>query len=326
MNDVEKLIAFINIRSYLNQNDQNDLLKKLEIDENSLNHRLRGFNVETEFFVIIHLLNSCKDILSFDEGTSVLTKSYSPDSCLVLKNNEKLFVEIKSKKDFQYKISNGNLEKRISFANEFGFKLYFAVKLENFWGLYSSDYLQSKKGKLTFPDDYNNSDFEKVLGSKIIIMPKGIKVESYYSTIQECLVGIKDRHFGNLFKYKFFFNEKLIFEVEKANETEALISIILESLHDMMSKQYRVFKDLGNGVTLVTEILTDNTIFYDYNFLLAHIYHTQSAHSTFLDTTSFYKSIIEQKGKTPITKELLFQTLELLQKEGVPIIISTLRE
>jgi hypothetical protein len=45
-----------------------------------------------------------------------------------------------------------------------------------------------------------------------------------------------------------------------------------------------------------------------------------------LDTTSFYKSIIEQKGKTPITKEFLFQVLGLLQKDGVPIIISTLRE
>jgi Holliday junction resolvase len=326
MNDVEKLVAFNNVRSYLSQDDQKELLTKLAIDENNLTHRLRGLNVETEFFVIIHLLDSCKDILSFDEGTSVLTQSYSPDACLVLKSNEKIFVEIKSKEEFQYKISGGNLQKRIDFANEFGFKLYFAVKLKSFWGLYSSDYLQSKSGKLTFPDDYNNSDFETVFGSKLIVMPKGIKVESYYSTTQDSLVGIQNPNFGNLFKYKFFFDEKLIFEVVKANESEAIKSIILESLHDEMSKQYQDIKDLGNGETLITEMLTDNTFFYDYNFLLAHIYHTQSDLGYMLDTTSFYKSIIEQKGKTPITKEFLFTVLGLLQKDGVPIIISTLRD
>ena len=136
MNDVEKLVAFNNIRSYLSQDDQKDLLTKLALDEKNLHLRLRGLNIEAEFFIIIHLLDSCKHILSFDEGTSVLTQSYSPDSCLALSNNKKILVEIKSKEEFQYKISAGNLQKRVDFASEIGFKLYFAVKLKSFWGLY----------------------------------------------------------------------------------------------------------------------------------------------------------------------------------------------
>jgi len=326
MNDVEKLVAFNNIRAYLTEMQQQELLKNLALDPTNLQYRLRGLNVESEFFIILHLLNCCKHILSFDEATSVLTQSYSPDSCLVLKNDNTIFVEIKSKDEFTYKISGGNLQKRIDFANEFGYKLYFAVKLESFWGLYSSDYLQSKNGKLTFPDDYNNSDFEEILGSQLIIVPKGIKIESYYSMDADPLIGIHHKTFGNLYSYKFYYNDRLIFEINKANESEAVFSIILEALHDEMSKQYQDVKDLGDKKTLITEMLTENSFFYDYNFLLSHIYHTQTSFGYILDTTSFYKSVVEEKGKTPITKELLEHVIQLLQKKGVPIIISSLKK
>ncbi|MFC4231469.1 hypothetical protein ACFOW1_06190 [Parasediminibacterium paludis] len=326
MNDVEKLVAFNNIRAYLTEEQQQELLRTLALDPTNLSHRLRGLNVESEFFVILHLLQSCKHILSFDEATSVLTQSYSPDSCLVLKNDEKIFVEIKSKDEFAYKISGGNLQKRIDFAKEFGFKLYFAVKLGSFWGLYSSDFLQSKNGKLTFPDDYNNSDFEEVFGSQLIIAPKGIKVESYYSPDKESLIGIKHGTFGNLFSYKFYFQDNLIFEVKKENESEALYSIILEALHDEMSKQFQEIKDLGDQTTLITEQLLENTFFYDYNFLLSHIYHTQTNFGYILDSTTFYKSVIEEKGKTPINKELLQTVIKLMQNKKVPLIISTLKK
>jgi Holliday junction resolvase len=326
MNDVEKLVAFNNVRSFLNDDDQKELLKKLNLNEENLNTRLRGFNVETEFFLILHSLESCKDILSFDEGTSVLTNSYTPDTCLILKNDEKIFVEIKSKEDFQYKISGGNLQKRIDFADSFGFKLFFAVKLKSFWGLYSSDYLKSKNGKLTFPDDYNNSEFENVFDSKLIVLPKGIKIESYYSKTKDHLAGIHFPKYGNLFMYKFYFEDKLILDVNKENEHEAVYSIALEALHDEISKQSHEVKDLGNGETLVTEKLINNVFLYDYNFLLAHIYHTQSELGYIHDTTSFYKNIISQKGEKPISKEILSYILSDLKQRGVPIIISTLKD
>lgn len=326
MNDVEKLVAFNNIRAYLTEEQQQELLRTLALDPTNLPHRLRGLNVESEFFIILHLLQSCKHILSFDEATSVLTQSYSPDSCLVLKNDQKIFVEIKSKDEFTYKISGGNLQKRIDFAKEFGFKLFFAVKLDSFWGLYSSDYLQSKSGKLTFPDDYNNSDFEEIFGSQLIVAPKGIKVESYYSPDKDALLGIKHPTFGNLYTYKFYFQDKLIFEVKKENESEALYSIILEALHDEMSKQFQEVKDLGDKATLVTEKLLENTFFYDYNFLLSHVYHTQTNFGYILDATTFYKSVVEEKGKTLINKELLQKVIQVMQKNGVPLIISTLKK
>lgn len=54
MNDVEKLVAFNNIRSYLNPEDQKDLSTKLALDQTNLNHRLRGLNIQNEFFTILH--------------------------------------------------------------------------------------------------------------------------------------------------------------------------------------------------------------------------------------------------------------------------------
>ncbi|MBN2790123.1 MAG: hypothetical protein JXR69_08030 [Candidatus Delongbacteria bacterium] len=326
MNDVEKLVAFNNVRSYLNQEDQKYLLSKLSIDQTNLTHRLRGLNVQNEFFTIQHLLGSCNDILSFDESTSVLTKSYSPDSCLVLKNNQKMFVEIKSKDEFEFKISGGNLQKRIDFANNFGYKLYFAVKLKSFWGLYSSEYLKSKNGKLKFPEDYLNSEFETMFGSKLIILPKGIKVKSFYSKTEDSLMQIRHENFGNLYKYQFFFNDNLIFDINKSNENEAAISIILEALHNEMSNQSQNIEDLGNGETLITEMLTDNTFFYDYSFLLAPINHAQSDLGFIMDNTSFFKYIVQQKGKSPVTKDSLYRILDFLHKKGITIIISKLIE
>jgi Holliday junction resolvase len=326
MNDVDKLVAFNIIRTYLNEEQQQELLKTLALDPTNLVPRLRGLNVEAEFFVILHLLQCCKHILSFDEGTSVLSQSYSPDSCLVLKNDEKIFIEIKSKEEFTYKISGGNLQKRIDFAEEFGFKLFFAVKLESFWGLYTSEYLKSKNGKLTCPDDYNNSDFEEIFGSQLIIVPEGIKVESYYSPDKKALAGIGHSAFGNLYSYKLYFQDKLIFNINETNESEVVFSIVLEALHDEMSKQFQDVSVMENNTTLITEKLLKNSFFYDYNFLLSHIYHTQTDLGYLLDASTFYKSVVAERGKTHIDRDLLHKVIGLMQENGVPIIISTLKK
>lgn len=326
MSDIEKLVAYNNVRSYLTEKQQEELLNNLNLDKKNLKVRLRGLSVESEFYTIMHLLKSCKHILSFDESTSVLCKSYSPDCLLVLNDDSKIFVEIKSKEEFEYKISSGNLKKRIEFANNFGVKLYFAVKLKMYWGLFSSEFLISKKGKLKIPDDYRNSEFEKVFNSKSIIFPEGIEVKSYYSKCKDALLSIKHPKFGNLFKYEFFYNEKIIFSVEKKNKNDAIKSVVLELLHDAMNQQSKKIVPINKNENVIIRKLLHNTMCWDYQFLFAHVTHMKTDIGLRYDTTSYYKNLVKEKGKSHFTIELLFTVLKQLIDSKVPIIVTLLRK
>ncbi|TSA23881.1 hypothetical protein D4R71_07895 [bacterium] len=326
MSDIEKLVAYNNVRSYLNTNQQKELLKNLNIDESNLKTRLRGLSIESEFYTILHLLKSCKHILSFDESTSVLCNSYSPDCLLVLADNSKIFVEIKSKEEFKYKISGGNLKKKIAFAKSFGIKLYFVIKFKFYWGLFSSDYLISKKGKLQIPDDYRNSEFENFFNSKTIIFPEGIKTKSYYSKNKDALLSIKHPEYGNLFKYEFFYNEDLIFTVEMKNKNDAIKSVVLELLHDAMNQQHKEIIPINQNDIVIIRKLLRNTMCWDYQFLFAHVTHVLTDLGLRYDTTSYYKNLVEEKGKSYFTIELLFTVLKQLIDSGVPVIVSLLQK
>ncbi|WP_196221659.1 hypothetical protein [Leptospira weilii] len=147
MSDIEKLTAFNEIRSYLSQEDQDELLRKLNIDQTNIKGRLRGLSNEDEFVMILDYLKCAKHIVSINESSSFLTESYQSDLLVQLKTDEKLFIEIKSKEDSNFKISGGNLDKRINFSGDFGFPLYFAIKLRKNWVLVTSDYLKKNAGK-----------------------------------------------------------------------------------------------------------------------------------------------------------------------------------
>jgi len=331
MNDVEKLVSYNNIRAYLSEADQKDLIEKLGLDSQNLTPRLRGLNTESEFFLILHSLECCKHILSFDESTSVLTGSYSPDTLVVLKESEKkILVEIKSKEELKYKISGGNLQNRIDFADEFGYPLYFAVKLDGYWGLYHSDYLKSKGGKLEAVD-LINSDFEEVFSCPLLIFPKGIKVVSTYSkhSASEALVGIKHPDYGNLIKYEFFFGSNLIFKSDDTSMESkrlAINSIVLENLHDTMSNQSQKVDTVDSNTTTVTEELIENTFFYEYYFLLSHIKHTVTQLDSTYDMTTYFKDLVQERGNSSINKKLLDSVIAFMIKNGLPIKKSSLKK
>jgi len=322
MNDVNKVKAYNDIKSYLTDVQRSELLRWLGLDLANLPPRLRGFNVESEFFTILHFLQSCKHMISFDEAAPILTQSYTPDCCLVLKNEEKIFVEIKSTDKPIYEISGGNLQKKIGFAKEFGFELFFAIKHDNgLWGLYSSDYLQSKNRKLSYQEDYSYSKFKKMFGSQLIHIPKGIKIESYYSLDKKPLAGIAHPFFGNLFLYKFYFQDLLILEVKEENEIDAHYSQILEALQDAMSNQFQMEEKIDEKTIIVTEKLLEDTFFDDYVFLLSSINHLLNNSNCMFDPTDFYKLLIEKRGDTSFGRDHVYAAIQFMQKNGVPITI-----
>ena len=323
MSDVEKVVVFNAIKSYLSEKDQSDLINKLNLDATKLDHRLRGLKNEDEFCLIMYFLDICEHMIGFDEGVPVLTKSYQPDMLIKLKNNERFFVEIKSVEDDKFKISGGNLQKRIDFANEFGFPLYFAVKLGGYWTLYPSDYVQSKSGKLRFPDDIEQSKFNEKFGSHFYIFKKGIKIESIYSCTEKAMGGIQNDNYGNLISYKFLFEDKLIFQADQSDESKIGYSLIVENLQNEMSIQSQVVTALNTDKTLVVEELTDDLACCDYFFFISLIKHTRHDLGFMYDSTAFFKKFLSDR-KQMLTKNMVNVVLSELKSEGLPIYVANL--
>lgn len=319
MADIEKIVAFNAIRSYLNNEDQNNLIDKLGLNKKTIENRIKGLKFEDEFYLILSFLKACKHMISFDESASVLTQSFQPDMITKLNNGEILFIEIKSVKDEKYQISGGNFQKKIDFANEIGFPLYFAINIKDYWHLFSSDYLKSKNGKIEFPYDIIESKFNRKFNSFFFQFPKGITVESVYSMKDDAIGGgIQHEKYNNLISYKFMFNDNIIFQADQNNDEKAIYSIILENLHDVMSNQSQIISRLDEDKVKITEKLTSSLVMPDYFFFLSSIKHTINQFGLYYDSTLFMKQFLEDRKKF-FDKDHIEAVIKDLIKMGVPI-------
>ncbi|GMX60994.1 hypothetical protein Elgi_74120 [Paenibacillus elgii] len=323
MTEIEKIKAFLSIKSFLNRNDQVDLINKLNLSKVDLDKRLKGKENEVELFLILHMLNSCNHILAFDEGTSVLTKSYSPDAIIELKNGYRFFLEIKSTDDRKFKNSTGNLENRIQFANSFGLPLYFAVKVSGYWSLYSAEYLLNNNGKIDVVDDFKTSEFYTMFGSHVIHFPEGFKAVRQYSRSTNKCIAKHDNH-GFLVKYDLYFNNQLLFSFNP-DSNDVFLYFMLESLNDAMLQQYQNITSVGSDDLIESLELKTGVYTTTHGMLLSPIYHLKHDLDFFYDSTTYYKDLLGKKP-THFTKEILYNVLFLLIGEGVPIRITTNKE
>ncbi len=318
-NDIERLKAFHQVESFLDDETRLLLIKKLSLEDSNLENRLPGLRVEDEFALMLYFLNECKHIISLDETTSVLThESYQSDYIIHFKNDKKIMIEVKSTAKNKYKISKSNFDKRMLFAKDMGLELYFALKIKGHWSLFSSDYLIEKDYKINYEDDLQNSILCETLNSQMLLIPKGLKAESIYS--QNTSNGLMVQHveYGELISYKLFFNDKLIIEVSPEEQNYLHTIFIIELWHDFMSANL-ISKTISKTETLVTETSKENFINYDFQYFMSTINHTINNGNNRYNSTSFLKYIATNKD-IALTKEMLFMTLDELVALGVPVI------
>ena len=324
MTNIEKIKAFLSIKNFLNLKDQEYLIEKLELSEIDLTKRLKGKEVEIELYLILHMLGVCNHILAFDESTSVLTKSYSPDALIELNNGYRFFMEIKSTDDPVFKNSMGNLKKRIDFANSFGLPLFFAIKLSGYWYLYDANYLVSKNGRIDLVDDFRDSDFYTMFESNIITLPKGFKaIRKYKKTEPKYYISKHDNH-GFMVGYELFFNEKLIFSFDSKSD-KVFYYFILESLNDAMLMQLTEINEVGDEDIIETLQLESDVLLSTHGMLLSPIFHIKHHYEFMYDPTTYFQDILNNEP-THLTKEMIFSLLLELLQNDVPIKIFTNKE
>lgn len=317
-NDVERLKAFHQIESFLDDETRELLIEKLKLEDSNLEKRLPGLRIEDEFALILFFLNNCKHIISLDETTSVLTnESYQSDFIVHFKNDEKIMIEVKSTEEDKYKISKANFDKRLKFSEDIGLELYFALKIKNHWSLYPSSYLVEKNYRINYNEDLINSILCEKLNSQMILIPKGLKAESIYSKNTSKSLGVL-HECGELISYKLYHDNKLIVEISPENDEYLYFTIIIELWHDFMA--YNLIEEKINEFeTLVTETSNENFITYDFQYFMSIINHMVNINNDRYNSSSFLKLIAANGKSSVLTKMMLYSALNELQELGIPI-------
>jgi len=112
----EKIKAYHYIKPFLTEEERNQISSVLGLSEVDIKKRLLGKDNEVEFVLMIYLLEWCKSIVGFEEGSAKLTKTVAADLLIELQTGEKIVVEIKSKEENKFNISEKIFKQKIEFA------------------------------------------------------------------------------------------------------------------------------------------------------------------------------------------------------------------
>lgn len=311
MSDLEKLIAFDNIEHLVSEETRNKILLDLNIKEEEFEKRLIGKKKEDEFLLFLILLDVCS-IMPIDESIPQLLDEASCDFIIQMKDSKKSFMlEIKHTDKEEYKISGGNLQKRIDYANSKGYELYFAISIKGFWMLFNQNYIKEKCGTISIKEDGLKSELDTIFYTCAYLFMGNVKIETIYSKADHPKkLYIKHEDYGNLISYKFFYNEKLIFKVKGKNSQYLPFITILDGLQDRLSSQNQEIKEEGE-FTIIKE-WGDNNCIYEYTFLLSIISHvkynenqTYDAH-TLIKESKIEKSVLINKNLIKILRECIY--------------------
>ena len=174
------------------------------IDFNEYQRCILGKEKEMEFFIIMKSLASFRDIKPIDEELSQISGEKTPDFEVEFTDGYKMMVEVKHTDKNEYKISGGNLQKRIDYATAHNLPLRFAISIKGFWGLFTSDFIKSKKGKISIQDymgDKRNSWFDRELETCSYMFLKPLKIVSVYSNKTTNGLGVFFEPYGELISY-----------------------------------------------------------------------------------------------------------------------------
>lgn len=321
--DLNKLLAFNQLFLDKSEAEKARLATQLDIDYEEYSKRIKGKEKEAEFLVILKSMGCLKHLEAFDEGVSHITNEYTPDYMVEMTDGYKMMIEVKHTDKDTYRISMGNLNKRIEFAQRHNLPLRFAVSLNGFWGLFTTETLLEKKGKLTIKDfggEQSTSWLDQELETCSYMFPSNMKIRSVYSKDNKKGTWISNGSFGQLVSYELYCNDKKIFRM-KGKESQFLIyTVYLEALQNRLANSNQRIEQSAN-VTIVTESFDGviNTI-PEYEFLTAPIKHIVSGSED--DITKYNAMIaVSKKDFKYFDKGILRVILAFLVENGVDIIV-----
>lgn len=316
---IEKIKAYHSIKKYLNEDQQNELIKILQLKPVDIEKRLWGKDNEIEFILMIYLLQQCKNIFGFDEGIAKLTNTVISDIFVELKDGTKLVVEIKSTTEKRYSISEKLLNEKEKFADNFNAKLYFAIKVSGYWMLFSSDYLKAHNRKILVEKDMLNSEFNKIFGDRTFMFPKGLSIKTTYSKTGKNM-GVYNEKYGGLIKYEITYNGRKFIKISSQENKLFFLTFLFQRLQDAMSNYSQEIIVIDNNKTMIIGTLTNEAIMMNLSeFILSPIEHIVSSLGQTYDFNQYLSLLIDKRDTFGEREHFLFG-IDFLVSNGYPIL------
>lgn len=324
MTDLNDLLAFSQLTLNKTDEEKSVLANQLGIDINEYNRRIKGKEKEAEFVIILKSMGCLKHLEAYDEGLSHVTGEYTPDFQIELIDGYKMMVEVKHTEKDSYKISSGNLSRRIDYAKRHEIPLRFAVSLKGYWGLFTSETLEEKGGKLTISDFggiKSASWWDQELETCSYMFPRAIKIRSVYSKNHKKGTMISFPSYGELVSYELYYDDRKIFRMKGINSPYLLHTIYLEALQNRLANSKQIVEENGN-VIVITDIYDDEhfMIISEYEFLTAPISHIVKSSDTDLIRYSALSALADKDFRSLDKRTLRYVISELVGK-GVDIMV-----
>lgn len=317
---LEDILSFHNLVIGKEEIEKKHLAQHFSIDYDEYKRRIKGKEVEMEFLLIAKSLKVLKHLEAFDESLSHITGEFTSDFLVEFADGYKCMIEIKSTDKEKFEISGGNLQNRIDFATRHNVPLRFAILHNGYWTLYTSEYLQSKNGKIEMNDeDLNNSWFDEELGTLSYGFINSIMSESVYENETVDGLGIFHEDYGEMKSYKLFQNKKLILTVDKSNvDTNMLYFVMLIELQNYLSGgKKRAFKKVSEYT--VTEKLEGPFFIPEYQSIKSCVLNLPPKIGT--NSSDNIMSTMISKGSVIPYVDYLRLTMKFLHDNGMKFII-----
>ena len=320
--ELEKLLAFNTLTIDMSEEKKIEFATKFGINYEEFKKRMVGKEKEADFIAILKSLGVLKHFEAYDEGLSHITKEYTPDFKIELTDGYQMFLEVKHTDKEKFQISITNLEKRMAFAERNNkLPLRFAISIKGIWGLFTSEYLKEKKGKLEIGDfcgENSCSWLDRELDKCSYMFPEGIKIKSVYSIDHPKAIEIEFQPYGKLVSYELYYRNKRIFRM-KGKESPYIPHVFcLEELQNNLSKNQKIKKE--GKYTIITEFSNSIEFIPEYKFLLAPIKHMKKEIG---EETILYdsKMAIQDKKFIFLSVQILRIIIDDLVKKGLDIIV-----
>mgnify|MGYP000883982946 CR=1 FL=1 len=257
--------------------EKKNIAKSLSIDFNEYQRRILGKEKEMEFLIFMKSVGSISEIKLIDEEASQITGDKTPDFEVIFMDNYRMLLEVKHTDREEYKISGGNLQKRIDYAAIHNMPLRFAISIKGFWGLFTSDFISGNKGKITISDylgGAHNSWLDRELETCSYMFMQPLKIVSVYSKKPTEGLGVFFEPYGELVSYELYCSNTLILKVDNNDVSKKLHMFVLETVQDRLSN---IYQDITHEDNMTTIVECNNNsscqVFAEYLFVMAVIRH-----------------------------------------------------
>lgn len=313
---IEKIKAYHSIKAFLSNKEQKYIKQILDFREED-NERLTGLDAEDELKYILYMLNCCKSITAFDEGLPRLMKNSCPDLFIELNNGNKILIEVKCKD--KVNIAKNEWNRLKAFSNQINLPLYVAVKQNNLWALYDSNYFEKNDRKIKFEKDFKNSVFPQIFDSSIYNIPKGLKFKSFYNKNKKKGIGFKDIE-GKLEKFEIYLNEKCIYvsEIDEDSNYDKK-SFLCEALIEIAANDEQNIIKQDANITVVEDKINKHTKLIFYLFIYIPVFHTINSFSEIYTISQFLKDRYCKKDNYCELRKKIEDNIHWLQSKGYNI-------